>query len=67
LIRVAGLDKARIEHAGSDAAFGDNWKTAQEWSEVSRYERHGPESARNLVAAVSDRRHGVISWIKQRW
>jgi hypothetical protein len=67
LIKVAGLDETRIEHAIGDAAFRTNWETGKAWSELSRYERHGAESARGLVAAVVDRRHGVISWIKLRW
>ena len=67
LITVAGLDRARIEQAEKDPSFRDNWDLVRSWSEESRYRRHRPESARALLGAVGDRRHGVISWIKQQW
>jgi len=64
LIRVAGLDEAYLEQASKDADFRTNWDVVQTWSEQSRYRRQRPESARILLSAVSDRPHGVISWIK---
>ena len=67
LIRVAGLEDARLEQAGKDPEFRTNWDVVEHWSEQSRYRRHGPESARKLLMAVGDRRHGVISWIKLHW
>src|SRR2546428_748431 len=44
-----------------------NWDLVQSWSEQSRYRKHRPESAKALVEAVSDSRHGVIAWIKLYW
>jgi HEPN domain-containing protein len=67
LVKVAGLDEARLEQAGKDPVFRTNWDVVQSWSEQSRYRRHRPESAQSLLAAVGDRRHGVISWIKLQW
>lgn len=67
LIKVAGLDEACLEQAGKDGDFRNNWDYVQSWSEQSRYRKHQPESARAMLEAVGDRRHGVISWIKQRW
>lgn len=67
LIKIAELDKARLERSGEDPAFRNNWDVVRSWSEQSRYQRHPPESARTLLAAIGDRRHGVITWIKQRW
>ena len=67
LIRVAGLDDARIEQAKRDPDFQTNWDIVERWSEQSRYRRHSPEPARELLKAVGDRRHGVISWIKLHW
>jgi hypothetical protein len=67
LIRVAGLDEARLEQAAKDPDFRTNWDVVQSWSEQSRYRRHRPESAQALLGAVGDRRHGVISWIKLQW
>src|ERR1051325_5532807 len=64
LIKVAGLDDARLEKAGEDPDFRTNWRVVQSWSEESRYRRHSLEAAEELVGAVGDRRHGVMSWIK---
>ncbi len=67
LLRVAGLEDARLEHAGRDPDFRKYWDAVESWSEQSRYRRHPLESAQALLVAVSDRRHGVISWIKLHW
>lgn len=67
LIRVAGLEDARSERASHDPEFRKYWDVVQSWSEQSRYRRHSPESARKLLVAVGDRRHGVISWIRLHW
>ncbi len=67
LIKVAGLDKECSIHAEKNPAFQSNWDFVQSWSEQSRYRRHRREAAHALLAAVSDRRHGVITWIKQQW
>ena len=67
LIKVARLEEARRERARKDPAFKTNWDVVQSWSEQSRHERHRPESAKVLLGAVGDRRHGVISWIKLQW
>jgi hypothetical protein len=67
LVRIADLYEARLEQAGKDPDFGTNWDVVESWTEQSRYRRHRPESAKALLAAVSDRHHGVISWIKLKW
>lgn len=67
LTMVAGLDEACSEQVGRDSNFRYNWEYVQLWSEQSRYRKHDPESARTMLRAVGDRRHGVFSWIKQRW
>jgi hypothetical protein len=67
LVKVAGLEEAFGRHAGEDVVFKENWNFLQSWSEQSRYRMHRPEDARALLVAVSDRSHGVITWIKQQW
>jgi HEPN domain-containing protein len=67
LIGVADLEKARLEQADRDADFRRNWQTVQSWTEQSRYEPHSAESAREILEAVGNKRHGVISWIKHYW
>ena len=56
-----------MERAGKNPEFQKYWRVVQSWSEESRYHRHPPEAAGELVAAVGDRRQGVITWIKLYW
>ena len=66
LIKIAGLEEA-LERAGTDPDFRRNWDVVLSWSEQSRYRKQRPDSARALLEAIADRRHGVISWIKLQW
>ena len=67
LVKVASLEEARTEHARNTPEFRTNWHVVQSWSEESRYSRHRLDAARELVSAVSDRRHGAIAWIRLYW
>jgi HEPN domain-containing protein len=67
LITVAGLEDGHRERIGGDPDFDTNWDVVQSWSEQSRYRRYSRESAQALLLAVSDRRHGVMAWIKLHW
>jgi HEPN domain-containing protein len=67
LIRVAGLEGAHREQVDKDPDFRRNWLVVEPWSERSRYQRHSPEAAQKLLGAVSERRHGVIAWLKLHW
>lgn len=53
LVRVAGLDEARLERAGKDPDFRTNWDVVQSWSEQSRYRRHRSESAQALLGQLA--------------
>jgi hypothetical protein len=67
LIRVAGLEDEHRERLAGDPDFESNWDVVKRWSEQSRYRRHREESAHELLLAVSDKRHGVITWIRLHW
>ena len=67
LVNVAGLKDELQERTNTDFDFLTNWGIVASWSEESRYRRHRPESARELVKAVDERRHGVIRWIRLHW
>ena len=67
LVKVAGLERALAELASKSPEFRANWAFVKSWTEHSRYQRHQPQEAEQLLAAVGDRRHGVISWIKVYW
>jgi hypothetical protein len=67
LIKIAGLEDAHTEKVNEDAEYQRNWQVVQSWSERSRYRRNQADAARELLVAIKDRRHGVISWIKRQW
>jgi HEPN domain-containing protein len=64
---VARLEKAVVEESKRDAAFRNNWDIVQLWSEQSRYSTHHPETAKKLMEAVGDPKHGILRWIKLHW
>ena len=67
LMKLAGVDEESLGDFGIDAALRKNWEIVQSWSEQSRYRKIRPESAKALLAAVSNSQHGVIEWIQKRW
>jgi hypothetical protein len=45
-----------------------NWAIVKDWNESSRYESEISEAqARNLYAACTARKDGVLNWIKRKW
>lgn len=67
LVKIANLEVARLEEAGVDPLFRNNWDLVQQWSEHSLYRRTGSELAQAILQAIGDRRHGVMAWIKRHW
>ena len=67
LIKVANLELARLEEARKYPDFRNRWDLVQKWSEQSRYRRQDPDMAEALLAAIDDRKHGVLVWIKRHW
>ena len=66
LIKVANLYK-ELETGRKDQQFEVNWTIVEKWSEESRYKLNTKVAAFDLYHAVTARKHGVISWIKQYW
>jgi HEPN domain-containing protein len=67
LVRVAGLEPALDQELRTDPIFRRYWTVVKDWSEESRYQRRTAQEARDLYQAISDRRHGVLPWIRGRW
>jgi HEPN domain-containing protein len=51
----------------ADPDLRKNWDTVKEWKEESRYARKLKTEAENLYEAITDKKHGVLSWLKLRW
>jgi HEPN domain-containing protein len=67
LLKTAALDGALRQEETRDADFLLNWNIVQGWEVDSRYNRNGEKEATDLIAAIEDRRHGVLRWLKQHW
>jgi HEPN domain-containing protein len=67
LITAAGLKDEHLARKKGDPDFETNWDIVNFWSEQSRYRKNSQESAQAIVAAIGNRRHGVITWIKLHW
>ena len=67
LLDLAGLKAAFDAALRADPDLADNWDTVKEWTEESRYARTAKAKAENLYEAITDRKHGVLSWLKRRW
>lgn len=71
LIHLAGLtDELNEKIKGSAAAgkeFVNNWTVTAKWTVTSRYESKTESEAKELLLAISDENHGVLSWIKNFW
>jgi HEPN domain-containing protein len=51
----------------ADSDLQDNWDIVKEWTESSRYARKTKADATGLFEAITDNKHGVLSWLKPRW
>jgi hypothetical protein len=71
LVIIAGMrdelnSRLRASAAAADG-FADTWKIVNAWKVTSRYEAKTETDARELFAAITDKPHGVIAWIRTYW
>lgn len=74
LIVLAGLEKQLIEKRNADPTFDYNWSLItggdSAWKEDLRYEKIGtakPLEITELLNALKDENHGILTWIQERW
>jgi HEPN domain-containing protein len=67
LLSLAGLKDDFAAAIQADTDLADNWDTVKEWTESSRYDLTPKADAEGLYAAITDRKHGMLPWLKQRW
>jgi hypothetical protein len=67
LVIVADLNAPLDAEYAADPAFRVNWDTATDWSEKDRYVEHSEQKATGLYQAITDRKHGVMRWIRRYW
>jgi hypothetical protein len=67
LLALAGLTATFAADCNADAELQKNWDLVVEWSESTRYEFPTKGDARDLYRAITDKKHGVLTWIKGHW
>ena len=67
LVVLAGLKMDLDAALQTDPDLRDNWDIAKEWSESRRYARMTKSDAEDLYEAITNKKHGVFPWLKQRW
>ena len=67
LIVLAKLGPLFDAATAADSAFSDNRGVVKDWSEKKRYHIINEAEARELISAIEDGAHGVLSWLKSHW
>lgn len=67
LARLAGVDAELNTAAQRSSKFQKNWIFVCSWTEESRYSLWNKTEAREMLDVISNRRDGVLPWIKRRW
>jgi hypothetical protein len=73
LVVLAGLNNELDKKKFDDPIFATNWSIATNnqngWRETWRYEIGSAtkQNVLDLLNAISDRKHGIFTWIKSKW
>jgi hypothetical protein len=68
LVGIAGLEIGLDAALRTDRTFELNWNLVSEWSEVERYNPNiSRDDAHKLYGAITDRRSGVMTTLRNDW
>lgn len=67
LVKFAGLETTRASDLAANPALKKNWFVVKDWSEKARYETTSHQKAKKQYAAITDKPHGVMQWIRVHW
>ena len=67
LLGAAELQASLQAESKSKPRFSSNWDVVKDWSETSRYKNWNQREAEELIRAVSESKHGVLTWLKHHW
>ena len=67
LVKLAGLEAARLADMAANRVLGRNWLVVKEWNERARYKTTLHQKAKKLYAAITEMPNGVMPWIRNRW
>ena len=68
LMKLSGLAPELEKEMQTNKALEVNWTVVKDWSELSRYVIGISEAqARDLYSECTDRKNGVLYWIRRQW
>jgi hypothetical protein len=67
LLGLAELTHPAKDERKSNKKLEVNWSIAIGWNEGSRYITHTEIEAKALYSAVTNKRDGVLKWIRKYW
>jgi HEPN domain-containing protein len=68
LLAISGLKPQFAAQIAADRALEVNWTTVKDWNEASRYDSTITDvKASDLLTAITDQSHGVLTWLKTLW
>jgi HEPN domain-containing protein len=67
LLDLAGLKPVLAADGVADPELLKRWNVVREWTEASRYERWTKDDAEQLYEAITNKKHGMLPWIKRHW
>jgi len=68
LLSVAGLKQMHEQEKETNADFKVKWLVVRDWSEKARYSRgRSRTEAKDLYAAITAQRNGILRWLKKYW
>lgn len=67
LVDLAGLTTVLEDAMKANPDLQDNWEVVQKWTEARRYQFASKNEAEGLYEAITDRKQGMLSWIKKYW
>lgn len=67
LVQTAGLQRSLTDESDADPQFGVYWGVVKDWKPDARYISRDQKEAEEIIRAISDRRHGVLRWLRIHW
>ena len=68
LLKLAGLERALDADMEHSKSLELNWTVVKDWKETCRYLVTIAETdARDLYAACTARKNGILSWVRTKW
>jgi hypothetical protein len=67
LAKLANLDSELSIATKANPKLAGSWLLVCNWTEESRYSTGTKNEAEEILAAITERKDGVLPWIKRRW